>query len=111
MATEKKKGPGRPKGSKNKSSSKKSSDPKRKEIEEMQRKRESSARLKDIIWGICYRALGALVFFAVQFHAAGAAGNVVGDILKGMFGLLGLILPWYLIILGILMITRVFMHF
>ena len=111
MATEKKKGPGRPKGSKNKSSSKKSSDPKRKEIEEMQRKRESSARLKDIIWGICYIALGALVFFAVQFHAAGEAGNIAGDILKGLFGMLGLVLPWYLIILGILMITRVFMHF
>ena len=110
MAAEEKKGPGRPKGSKNKSSAKSSSS-KRKEIEELQQKRESNARLKDIIWGICYIALGALVFFAVQFHAAGAAGNVVGDILKGMFGLLGLILPWYLIILGILMITRVFMHF
>ncbi|MBR2546905.1 MAG: DNA translocase FtsK 4TM domain-containing protein [Eubacterium sp.] len=110
MATEKKKGPGRPKGSKNKSSSK-SSNSKRKEIEEIQRKRESTARLTDIIWGICYIALGALVFFAVQFHAAGEAGNIAGDMLKGMFGLLGLILPWYLIILGILMITRVFMHF
>ncbi len=109
MAEEKKKGPGRPKGSKNKKS--KSSDPKRKEIEEMQKKRESNARLKDIIWGICYIALGALIFFAVQFHAAGEAGNIAGDILKGLFGMLGLVLPWYLIILGILMITRVFMHF
>lgn len=110
MAEEKKKGPGRPKGSKNKSTSR-SSNSKRKEIEEMQRKRESSARLKDIIWGICYIALGALVFFAVQFHAAGEAGNIAGDILKGLFGMLGLVLPWYLVILGILMITRVFMHF
>ena len=107
MATEKKKGPGRPKGSKNKNSSAS----KRKEIEEQQKKKESAARLKDIIWGICYIALGALIFFAVQFHAAGEVGNIVGDILKGMFGLLGMILPWYLIILGILMITRVFMHF
>ena len=107
MATEKKKGPGRPKGSKNKNTSAS----KRKEIEEQQKKKESAARLKDIIWGICYIALGALIFFAVQFHAAGEVGNVVGDILKGMFGLLGMILPWYLIILGILMITRVFMHF
>ena len=107
MATEKKKGPGRPKGSKNKNSSAS----KRKEIEEQQKKKESAARLKDIIWGICYIALGALIFFAVQFHAAGEVGNTVGDILKGMLGLLGMILPWYLIILGILMITRVFMHF
>ena len=52
-----------------------------------------------------------MVFFAVQFHAAGEAGNIAGDILKGLFGMLGLVLPWYLIILGILMITRVFMHF
>lgn len=77
----------------------------------MQQKRESSARLKDTIWGICYIALCALVFFAVQFHAAGEAGNVAGDILKGLFGMAGLVLPWYLIILGILMITGVFMHF
>ena len=111
MAAEKKKGPGRPKGSKNKKNSSKSSDPKRKEIEEIQRKRESSARLKDIIWGICYIALGALIFFAVQFQAAGDFGNIVGDVLKGLFGLLGLVLPWYLIILGILMISGVCMHF
>ena len=109
MAKEKKRGPGRPKGSKNKS---KTTDTKSREaIKEMQEKRESSAKLKDIIWGICYIALGLLVFIAVQFHDAGAVGNTVGDVLKGMLGILGLVLPWYLVILGILLITHIFMHF
>lgn len=106
MAKEKKRGPGRPKGSKNKS--KASS---KEEIRALQEKRENSAKVKDIIWGICYIALGLIIFFAVQFHQAGEVGNTVGDILKGMLGVLGLVLPWYLVVLGILLITHVFTHF
>ena len=109
MAKEKKRGPGRPKGSKNKS--KTGGNVSREKIAEMQEKRESSARLKDVIWGICYIALGALIFCAVTFHQAGAVGNTIGDALKGTLGIFGLVLPWYLIILGILLITHVFMHF
>ncbi len=67
--------------------------------------------MKDVIWGICYIALGFIIFFAVQFHQAGEVGNTVGDIMKGMLGILGLVLPWYLIVLGVLLITHIFMHF
>ena len=109
MAQEKKRGPGRPKGSKNKNKSKSSAS--REKIQELQQKRESSAKMRDIIWGICYIALGALTFFAVQFHEAGEVGNTVGDILKGCLGVLGLVLPWYLIALGIMLITHIFAHF
>ena len=109
MAQEKKRGPGRPKGSKNKNKSKNSAS--REKIQELQQKRESSAKMRDIIWGICYIALGALTFFAVQFHEAGEVGNTVGDILKGCLGVLGLVLPWYLIALGIMLITHIFAHF
>ena len=111
MAKEKKRGPGRPKGSKNKSKTGGSVSVSREKIAEMQEKRESSARLKDVIWGICYIALGALIFCVVTFHQAGAVGNTIGDALKGTLGIFGLVLPWYLIILGILLITHVFMHF
>ena len=107
MAKEKKRGPGRPKGSKNKSKAASSKE----EIRALQEKRENSAKVKDIIWGICYIALGLIIFFAVQFHQAGEVGNTVGDILKGMLGVLGLVLPWYLVVLGILLITHVFTHF
>ena len=109
MAQEKKRGPGRPKGSKNKNKSKSSAS--REKIQELQQKRESSAKMRDIIWGIFYIALGALTFFAVQFHEAGEVGNTVGDILKGCLGVLGLVLPWYLIALGIMLITHIFAHF
>lgn len=107
MAKEKKRGPGRPKGSKNKKKDTSS----REKIKELQEKRESSAKMYDIIWGICYIALGALIFFAVQFHQAGEVGNTAGDILKGLLGVLGLVLPWYLIVLGVMLITHIFQHF
>jgi S-DNA-T family DNA segregation ATPase FtsK/SpoIIIE len=69
----------------------------------MQEKRKASRMVLDVIWGLVYMALGAFIFIAVQFNAAGEFGNKMGDILKGVFGLIGLVLPWYLILIGLLL--------
>lgn len=120
-ATTKSKGkPGRPPGSKNKKNTttrnkKKEGSPKeaanREEIKKMQAKRKASKLINDDIWGVIFIALGAFIFIAVQFHAAGEFGNKFGDILKGLFGLMGLVLPWYLILIGLLLIAHKAMHF
>ena len=66
----------------------------------------ASRPFSEAIWGLVHIALGAFIFAAVQFHAAGTFGNSLGDFFKGILGVIGLVLPWYLILLGILMILR-----
>ena len=83
---------------------------KKEEIRAMQEKRQASKRMKDIIWGLVCIAVGAFIFASVQFHAAGVYGNQLGVILKGIFGAVGLFFPWYLILLGILFVTRMSNH-
>lgn len=83
---------------------------KKEEIRAMQEKRQASKRMKDIIWGLVCIAVGAFIFASVQFHAAGVYGNELGVILKGIFGAVGLFFPWYLILLGLLFVTRMSNH-
>lgn len=67
-------------------------------------------RLVDEIWGVIFIAVGIFLFAAVQFHAAGSFGNILGDGMKGIFGAMGLVLPWYLIIFGALIIADKVVH-
>ncbi len=60
----------------------------------------------DNIWGVIFIAVGVFLFAAVQFHAAGEFGNQLGDILKGVFGLIGVIFPFYLILFGFLLLAN-----
>ncbi len=83
---------------------------KRAEIKDMQEQRKRSRLIDDTIWGIVFIALGAFIFIAVKFNAAGEFGNALGDFMKGLFGLIGLILPWYLIIVGILLMMHKASH-
>ncbi|OLR54894.1 hypothetical protein BHK98_01630 [Hornefia porci] len=83
----------------------------RNDIRGMQEERRRSRLIDDIIWGIVYIAVGAFIFIAVQFQAAGQFGNALGDGLKGIFGLIGLILPWYLILIGFLLVLHKASHF
>ncbi|MDD6042263.1 MAG: DNA translocase FtsK [Eubacteriaceae bacterium] len=107
-----KKKPGRPPGSKNKSNNKKSSGNSKTKIdvEEVKARRAADKRLLDEIWAIIFIAVGLFLFAAVQFHAAGQLGNTIGDVLKGVFGIIGLVLPWYLILFGILVISKKTAH-
>ena len=75
-----------------------------------QDRRRADERVIDEIWGVVFIALGIFFFAAVQFHAAGELGNVIGDVLKGIFGLMGLLVPWYLIAFGVLLFARKTIH-
>lgn len=61
-------------------------------------------RTMKIIIGLIFIVLGVFLFAAVEFQAAGQLGNIVGQYLKGTMGLVGIIFPFYLILIGILMI-------
>ncbi len=122
MAQAKKK-PGRPSGSKNKNTKKSAKstasaksakkDTKaaaKADVKAMQEKRRADRRVVDEIWGVIFIAIGIFLFAAVQFHAAGELGNTIGDILKGVFGLIGLIVPWYLMAFGALTFANKTVH-
>ena len=126
MAQTKKK-PGRPPGAKNKNTknttakatqSKKDAKTAKKEtkaaakadVKAMQEKRKADQRVIDEIWGVIFVAIGIFLFAAVQFHAAGELGNTIGDILRGVFGLIGLVVPWYLMVFGILTFANKTVH-
>lgn len=106
MAEAKKK-PGRPPGSKNKN---KKNASKKEDIKEMQEKRKADKRVIDEIWGVIFIAIGIFVFAAVQFNAAGQLGTIIGEVLKGIFGLMGVLVPWYLIGFGILLLANKTVH-
>lgn len=74
------------------------------------RKQCADFRVVDEIWGIIFIAVGIFLFAAVQFHAAGELGNSIGDFLRGIFGHIGLIFPWYLILVGILLFINKAVH-
>ena len=78
--------------------------------EKVEKGSETKERIKrdrgviDNIWGVIFIVLGIFLFAAVKFNAAGQLGNVIGDFLKGTLGLIGLVLPFYLILFGILLL-------
>ena len=82
----------------------------RAEIKQMQEKRKADQRVIDVIWGVIFIAIGIFLFAAEQFHAAGNLGNTIGDALKGIFGLVGFIVPWYLVALGIMLFINKLTH-
>lgn len=109
---ETKRGPGRPPGSKNKKSSTKASTSKAKEkAMEIQAKKKADRRVIDEIWAIIAIAIGAFLAVATFTHGAGKVGEAIGFALKGVFGHMAYVLPFYLIIFGILLFARKTSHF
>ena len=74
--------------------------------DEMERK----AKVKDNIWGVILIAVGIFLFAAIQFNAAGKVGEIINDFFRGMFGMVGLVVPWYLILFGILLLLNKTVH-
>ena len=100
--TQTKKKRGRPAGSKNSRSN-----PKAKEkAMEIQNKRKADRRVMDEIWSIIAIALGVFLVVATLTNGAGQFGKAVGDCLKGLFGFVAYILPFYLIVFGILLFAK-----
>ncbi len=105
----KRKGPGRPPGSKN---SKKTPPSKavQKNVQQMELRREAKSQIKDEILGIIVIALGIFLVIALQTHAAGVVGEGISKVLKGLFGHVAFFLPYYFIIYGILLFLKKTIH-
>jgi len=86
---------GRPPGSKNKTGSK-----------DAQTKNLIGNRLKDEISSIIILAIGAFLVVSLQTEAAGQFGVAISILLKGCFGMAAYILPYYLIIYGLLLFAK-----
>lgn len=109
---ETKRGPGRPPGSKNKKSNTKASTSKAKEkAMEIQAKKKADRRVIDEIWAIITIAIGAFLAVATFTQGAGKVGEAIGLALKGVFGHMAYVLPFYLIIFGVLLFARKTSHF
>lgn len=115
---ETKRGPGRPPGSKNKNTSgtgKKGSGSQtsraKEKAQEIQARKKADKRVIDEIWAIIAIAIGAFLIVAIFTEGAGKVGELIGDALKGVFGHMAYVLPFYLISFGILLFSRKTSHF
>lgn len=123
---ENRRGPGRPPGSRNKTekhaaegkngtkSKSKSSAPDSRakaKAQEIQAKKKSDKRVMDEIWSIITIAIGVFLVIATMTDAAGEFGHMIGNALKGLFGFMAYILPFYLIVFGVLLFARKTSHF
>ena len=123
---ETKRGPGRPPGSKNKntSSTSKSTSSKGKtkgkgkgdskakaKAQEIQAKKQASKRVIDEIWAISTIAVGIFLVVATFTEGAGKLGVIIDMCLKGLFGFMAYVLPFYLIVFGVLLFARQTSHF
>ena len=66
--------------------------------------------VKDEIWAVIIIALGVFLVVAFQTHAAGAVGEGLSTFFKGCLGVMAYVLPYYLIIYGILLFARKTIH-
>lgn len=65
----------------------------------------------DEIWSIITIAIGAFLGIATMTNGAGAFGNMVGAALRGVFAHMAYVLPFYLILFGVLLFARKTSHF
>ncbi|MDR2133250.1 MAG: DNA translocase FtsK, partial [Clostridiales Family XIII bacterium] len=63
-------------------------------------------RLRDEIWAIALIAVGAFLIVALQTGAAGQFGVAMKTLLKGCFGFMGYVLPYYMIVYGVLLFAK-----
>ena len=108
---ETKRGPGRPPGSKNKSTKTKTDSKARAKAQEIQAKKNADKRVIDEIWAIITIAIGVFLAVASFTRGAGKLGEIVVLCLKGLFGHMAYVLPFYLIVFGILLFARQTSHF
>ncbi len=101
---EKKRGPGRPPGSKNRNIQQE------KRIEEMQKEYDRQRRIVDVIWGITLFALGVFLLFTVIFNTTGTFGKAIHDACKGVFGDIAYTLPFVFFIFSGFLIAGKLRH-
>ena len=107
--SQKKRGPGRPPGSKNKVNH--AAEPSRSEqIEEMQRKYDKDRRNVDIIWSITLVAMGLFLFFTVVMEKTGSVGEYIRHFCFGLFGSMAYALPFLVFVFAILLLADKLQH-
>lgn len=117
---EKKRGPGRPPGSKNKKTTKtanskstsanSSSSKKARKTQESQVRSKTGSRVRDEIWALIILALGVFLLIALQTNTAGEFGLILSNFFKGCFGRIAYVLPYYIILYGILLFAKRTVH-
>ena len=119
MAETKKKTTGKSTGAKNtsaatKSNSKsKAAETRAKNKAEREKHKEEilrKSRIHDEIWAVVFIALGVFLVVSIQTSATGIFGAGLKAFLMGMFGVLAYILPYYLILYGILLFAKQASH-
>ena len=108
---ETKRGPGRPPGSKNKNTKGKADSKAKAKAQEIQAKKNADKRVIDEIWAIITIAIGVFLAVASFTGGAGKLGEIIDLGLKGLFGFMAYVLPFYLIVFGILLFARQTSHF
>jgi DNA segregation ATPase FtsK/SpoIIIE, S-DNA-T family len=115
MAEQKKRGPGRPPGSKNKNSTKNTSRPKAAAsatVGEAPKKIfTTEPRVRDEIGAIILIAFGVFLIIALQTDLVGVVGKTISDFLKGSFGFGAYFLPYFLIIYAIFIFVGLLFRF
>jgi S-DNA-T family DNA segregation ATPase FtsK/SpoIIIE len=104
MAEQKKRGPGRPPGSKNKNSTKNTSRPKAAATAVREAPNKiftTEPRVRDEIGAIILIAFGVFLIIALQTDLVGVVGKAISDFLKGSFGFGAYFLPYFLMIYAI----------
>jgi|GEM_PF-133391 len=109
MAETKKRGPGRPPGSKNKVDHA-AAPSKKEQIDEMQRKYDRDRRNVDVIWSITLVAIGLFLFFTVVMDTTGSFGMKIHDICLGLFGIMAYALPFLVFVFAILLLAGKLQH-
>jgi len=108
---EQKRGPGRPKGSTNKQKETQTKSKAKQKTEEIQARRKADKRVIDEIWAIVSIAFGAFLFVSTITNGAGKFGEYIDSTSKGLCGWMAYVLPFYLILFGILLFARQTSHF
>ena len=117
---EQKRGPGRPPGSKNKkkpttskaksASGQDSYTKKQRKAQEAQVRSKTGSRVRDEIWALVILALGVFLLIALQTATAGEFGIILSKFFKGCFGIIAYVLPYYIILYGILLFAKQTVH-
>ena len=73
-------------------------------------KKSSGSRLRDEITAVLLTALGIFLLMAMMTDAAGKFGLLLAQVLKGLFGFGAYILPFYVILCAVLLLTNRMTH-
>ena len=111
---QKKRGPGRPPGSKNKpkntGSATAPAPTKQEVLDEMKRRSDRDRRNLDVIWSITLFAVAVFLFFTVVMDSTGSLGMKVHDLCKGLFGSMAYVLPFLVLIFAVLLFAGKLSH-